>query len=68
MITNNFMKHLKFYFSVMFILIAMGCSLAINMTYMDEPTQNMYKFILAISTLLSTILWINHMIEKYEQA
>jgi hypothetical protein len=61
------MKHLKFYFSVMFILIAMSCSLAINMTYMDEPTQNMYKFILAISTLLSTILWINYIIEKYEQ-
>jgi amino acid permease len=51
----------------MFILIAMVCSLAINMTYMEEPTQNMYKFILAISTLLSTILWINYMIEKYEQ-
>jgi amino acid permease len=51
----------------MFILIAMVCSVALNMTYMEEPAQNMYKFILAISTLLSTILWINYMIERHEQ-
>jgi len=65
---NNIMKNLKFYFSVMFILIAMVCSVALNMTYMEKPEQNMYKFILAISTLLSTILWINYMIERHEQA
>ena len=67
MIINNIMKNLKFYFSIMFILIAMVCSVALNMTYMEEPAQNMYKFILAVSTLLSTILWINYMIERHEQ-
>jgi hypothetical protein len=46
------MKNLKFYFSIMFILIAMACSVALNMTYMEKPAQNMYKFILAVSTLL----------------
>lgn len=61
------MKNLKFYFSIVFILIAMVCSIALNMTYMEEPAQNMYKFILAVSTLLSTILWINYMIERHEQ-
>lgn len=61
------MKNLKFYFSIMFILIAMVCSISLNMTYMEEPAQNMYKFILAVSTLLSTILWINYMIERHEQ-
>jgi hypothetical protein len=61
------MKNLKFYFSIIFILIAMICSFALNMTYMEESTQNMYKFILAVSTLLSTILWINYIIEKHEQ-
>ena len=61
------MKNLKFYFSIMFILIAMVCSVVLNMTYMEKPEQNMYKFILAVSTLLSTILWINYMIERHEQ-
>ena len=61
------MKNLKFYFSIMFILIAMVCSVVLNMTYMEKPAQNMYKFILAVSTLLSTILWINYMIERHEQ-
>ena len=61
------MKNLKFYFSIMFILIAMVCSISLNMTYMEEPAQNMYKFILAVYTLLSTILWINYMIERHEQ-
>ena len=61
------MKNLKFYFSIMFILIAMVCSVALNMTYMEKPEQNMYKFILAVSTLLSTILWINYMIERHKQ-
>ena len=61
------MKNLKFYFSIMFILIAMVCSVVLNMTYMEKPEQNMYKFILAVSTLLSTILWINYMIERHEK-
>lgn len=61
------MKNLKFYFSIMFILIAMICSVVLNMTYMEKPEQNMYKFILAVSTLLSTILWINYMIERHEK-
>ena len=67
MIINKIMKNLKFYFSIVFILIAMVCSVALNMTYMEEPAQNMYKFILAVSTLLSTILWINYIIERHEQ-
>lgn len=61
------MKNLKFYFSIMFILIAMVCSVVLNMTHMEKPAQNMYKFILAVSTLLSTILWINYMIERHEK-
>ena len=61
------MKNLKFYFSIMFILIAMACSVALNMTYMEKPAQNMYKLILAVSTLLSTILWINYMVERHKQ-
>lgn len=57
--------NLKFYTSIIFILIAMVCSIAINMLQIDEPTQNMYKFILAVSTLLSTVLWVDYMIGQH---
>lgn len=56
--------NLQFGFAVMFLFIAIACSITLNVMNITDEEVNMYKFILACSTLISMIIWIHYMIKQ----
>ena len=56
--------NLKFGFAVIFLFIAIVCSITLNIMNITDQEVNMFKFILACSTLISMIIWIHYMIEQ----
>ena len=56
--------NLQFAFAMMFLFIAIACSITLNVMNITDEEVNMYKLILACSAFISLGIWMHYMIDQ----